>query len=543
MNSAAIQFFNIVNPGAVAGNASGLLGSQGLNGMFQSLLAQNGNQNGTTLQEGQAALLGQLTPNSAGVASTNITDIEGLLSTLPAASIQSAVQALGLAQTNLQSELQPLLQQISANSPALKPQIDGLLQQFNNPALPQDSNLQLDFIKDVQSFLESAEVNKAKEDNGILAALFAVLDGTAAQFKGLAEMNLEEFKAFKEAAFGDIAGFITQPKQVLGPDGRVREFLTGPSFLNPEQGNGATTILSEYRLSTPAKDLTASDDWMAAFVAAPQVQSQMVQATPATQAQNISVASFEEGGDLHGQRPVFSMGGSATNKAAAMIGQFQGGTTNTQGAAKSAAGATNTTHAQAGMLSFSLNDSALSAPLEDGEWFKSELSPYRAARAASSLLAERATAARTHTATHGITIAMNRMAHNAPMPGERNMTIHMDPPELGRVEVKMQFGADKTVKTHMIVEKPETLAMLQRDTSQLNRALNNLGLDTSDGSDLTFDLGQGHEFGDSQNRGNQQQAFMSNGGDVLEDTVTFIETSMDVFTDPITGLRHLSMVI
>ena len=68
----------------------------------------------------------------------------------------------------------------------------------------------------------------------------------------------------------------------------------------------------------------------------------------------------------------------------------------------------------------------------------------------------------------------------------RNITLHLDPPELGRVEVQMSFGKDKAVKTVLTIEKPETHLMLQRDAQTLERALQDAGLDTENG--VSFEL-------------------------------------------------------
>ena len=85
--------------------------------------------------------------------------------------------------------------------------------------------------------------------------------------------------------------------------------------------------------------------------------------------------------------------------------------------------------------------------------------------------------------------------------GNRRFEIRLDPPELGRVEIRMDVTRDGQVTTHLVVERSETLDLLQRDARALERALQNAGLDTSEGG-LKFSLkdqGEAHDMaGDDQ---------------------------------------------
>lgn len=70
--------------------------------------------------------------------------------------------------------------------------------------------------------------------------------------------------------------------------------------------------------------------------------------------------------------------------------------------------------------------------------------------------------------------------------GITSFQIRLDPPELGRIDVKMKIAGDGQVTTHLTVDRPETLEALQRDQRGLERTLQNAGLDTDGG--LSFDL-------------------------------------------------------
>jgi flagellar hook-length control protein FliK len=65
--------------------------------------------------------------------------------------------------------------------------------------------------------------------------------------------------------------------------------------------------------------------------------------------------------------------------------------------------------------------------------------------------------------------------------GMDRITIKLHPETLGRVEVKLEFGADGRVSAQVTVDKADTLEMLQRDVRGLERALNDAGLKTENG--------------------------------------------------------------
>jgi len=89
--------------------------------------------------------------------------------------------------------------------------------------------------------------------------------------------------------------------------------------------------------------------------------------------------------------------------------------------------------------------------------------------------------------------------------GVNTMMLQLEPAELGKMNVKLTFTKDGTVKAHMTVDKPETLALLQKDSSHLQRALQQSGL-TTDENSLSFDLRQ-------QGQQHNMQGFSGNGGD------------------------------
>ncbi len=82
--------------------------------------------------------------------------------------------------------------------------------------------------------------------------------------------------------------------------------------------------------------------------------------------------------------------------------------------------------------------------------------------------------------------------------GASSFDIRLDPPELGRIDVKLDVSADGRVQAHLVVEKSETLDLMQRDQRALMRALEQEGLDVgADG--LSFSLQDGDASGREAN--------------------------------------------
>lgn len=100
-----------------------------------------------------------------------------------------------------------------------------------------------------------------------------------------------------------------------------------------------------------------------------------------------------------------------------------------------------------------------------------------------------------HAPVSALAVHIAQQANN----GARRFDIRLDPPELGRIQVRLDVSRDGQVSTHLIVERVETLDLLQRDARQLERALQDAGLKTSeDNMKFTLkdqDLAQGGKDG------------------------------------------------
>ncbi len=149
----------------------------------------------------------------------------------------------------------------------------------------------------------------------------------------------------------------------------------------------------------------------------------------------------------------------------------------------------------------------------------------------TSLVTQAQSASQPHPATQVVAATIQKSAAN----GEtKDLTLQLDPPELGRVEIKMSFGKDKAIKAVLTVEKQETFLMLQRDSGALERSLQDAGLDLSEG--VSFELADdAHDF--SQN-GRHDESHSGQKGTQSDETGTIIESTMTWAVNPDTGHMH-----
>ena len=67
------------------------------------------------------------------------------------------------------------------------------------------------------------------------------------------------------------------------------------------------------------------------------------------------------------------------------------------------------------------------------------------------------------------------------------ISIQLRPEELGRVEVRLEVSQNGRVSATIIADRPEALDLLRNDSRNLERALQEAGLETHSG-DLNFNL-------------------------------------------------------
>jgi Meckel syndrome type 1 protein len=95
--------------------------------------------------------------------------------------------------------------------------------------------------------------------------------------------------------------------------------------------------------------------------------------------------------------------------------------------------------------------------------------------------------------------------------GDEALTIALDPVELGRVEVSIGQGKEAG-QVRIVAERPETLALLQRDQRDLDRALNQAGLGDMARSlsfSLASDQGRQQQQGSAHEKGHRASMIVS----------------------------------
>jgi flagellar hook-length control protein FliK len=88
--------------------------------------------------------------------------------------------------------------------------------------------------------------------------------------------------------------------------------------------------------------------------------------------------------------------------------------------------------------------------------------------------------------------------------GNTRFEIRLDPAELGRIDVKLDIDGDGNTTTRVVVERADTLELLKRDANQLERALQQAGLKTSDNA-MEFSLRQ-EAFQQNDEQGSSRSA-------------------------------------
>ena len=71
--------------------------------------------------------------------------------------------------------------------------------------------------------------------------------------------------------------------------------------------------------------------------------------------------------------------------------------------------------------------------------------------------------------------------------GIDRLNIRLKPASLGQISIKLDVSGNGHVSATITADRPDTLSMLQRDARGLERAFNNAGLQTNQGS-LDFNL-------------------------------------------------------
>lgn len=136
--------------------------------------------------------------------------------------------------------------------------------------------------------------------------------------------------------------------------------------------------------------------------------------------------------------------------------------------------------------------------------------PYSFASQLSGERAQNGGAVGLPSAIEQVLLQMNRGAKS----GNDQMTIQLHPAELGTINVKLDFASDGSVSGTVTASNADTLAMLQKDSRSLERALQEAGLRADPGS-LQFSLGDPSNSNNSGQTANNSSSGSSSADPTL----------------------------
>ncbi|WP_435640008.1 flagellar hook-length control protein FliK [Micavibrio aeruginosavorus] len=192
-----------------------------------------------------------------------------------------------------------------------------------------------------------------------------------------------------------------------------------------------------------------------------------------------------------------------------------------------------------------INDGSLDGVFPDGSEWARNLNGFSGlsitgTASLTSLVTSSANPAAPHPATQAVAAAITKSAQNG---GDSTLSMRLDPPDLGKLEVHVRFSKDKSMQAHMVIEKPETFLMLQRDSSVLERSLQEAGIDTGNGG-LSFELAdQSHDWSrDGNGRGYEGGSGRKGEGAEDGEQEIVIESTMNWYTDAATGMQRYDIL-
>jgi flagellar hook-length control protein FliK len=118
--------------------------------------------------------------------------------------------------------------------------------------------------------------------------------------------------------------------------------------------------------------------------------------------------------------------------------------------------------------------------------------------------------------------------------GTNRFEIRLDPPELGRIDVRLDVNRDGQVTSHVTVDRTDTLNLLQREQPQLERALEQAGLKTADNG-LQFSLRDQSFAG--------QNPSQDGGGRSTQNSARIVIPDASLGTVEMTSMRYRSFGI
>jgi flagellar hook-length control protein FliK len=161
---------------------------------------------------------------------------------------------------------------------------------------------------------------------------------------------------------------------------------------------------------------------------------------------------------------------------------------------------------------------------------------------ATNALLNNPTATQSHPATQMVAMSLSKFAQKSGDAGEsQKYRLQLDPPEMGRLDIEMDFIEGGRMKAVIAADKPETLAFLQRDMNSLLKAMQEAGFENMTQNDLSFNLSQDSNDNFAGHKGGSEQG--GQGNDQMIDNLQVLESEMSVIIDPTTGQKSVNMLV
>ncbi len=117
--------------------------------------------------------------------------------------------------------------------------------------------------------------------------------------------------------------------------------------------------------------------------------------------------------------------------------------------------------------------------------------------------------------------------------GVDTIDIQLKPEDLGKIQIRMHIAKDGKLHADIISSRPETMDMLQKDISGLQKAFNDAGYDT-DSRSFNFSFQKENQTRNGQDSSSDLMQFI---GDTLEQEAKDIAGNDNLEYDPILGLN------
>lgn len=149
-----------------------------------------------------------------------------------------------------------------------------------------------------------------------------------------------------------------------------------------------------------------------------------------------------------------------------------------------------------------------------------------------------------HPVTQAIAARLEKTSENGETKSQA-ISVELDPPELGRVQIHLSYEKGEPMKVKVLTEKEETLSILRRDSHALREALEHAGVQT-DGSSLNFDMSHDQsafqQTLNSSGQNHSSRGFNLSGESTMSSDIALplsgledISTSLNLVVDDATG--------